>query len=80
MEMSMQKFQFAVGALLLALKVSAPAYAFPAPLTKEQCLEKTGTAWDEAQSKCVWDPTKEGCKQLAGMGWDDAQGKCIKAE
>jgi len=79
MDSPMLKIRFAVATLWVALLMSSLAHAFPAPLTKEQCLEKTGTAWDEALSRCVWDPLKkEGCTQLAGMAWDDAQSKCIK--
>jgi hypothetical protein len=68
--------------IILAFVISVPlvtsANAYPTPLSKDECMQMVGTAWDEAQDKCVWNQAKkEGCVQLAGKAWDEAQNKCI---
>ena len=47
----MSKIFLATGAFFFATQLVAPAYAYPVPLTKEECLQMKGTAWDEAQEK-----------------------------
>jgi hypothetical protein len=70
-------FAFALSALPLVTS----AYAYPTPLTKEECAQMTGTTWDQAQDKCVWNElVKEGCIKLAGKTWDESQQKCMDQE
>jgi hypothetical protein len=64
--------------LILVSWVTA-ANAYPTPLSKDECLQMAGTAWDENQDKCVWNQAvKEGCSKLAGKAWDESQNKCIE--
>jgi hypothetical protein len=70
-----------LAAILLALSLARPACAYPVPLPKEECQKMEGTAWDDAQGKCVWNPlVKEGCERLAGAVWDQEHGTCVRKE
>ena len=73
----MKKIVLLIGIIIVTEFVVKQTYAYPVPLTKEECQNMEGTAWDQAQDKCVWNPlVREGCEKLAGKIWDEAESKC----